>query len=48
LAFLSGIISSTAFRVDLAADVAAFFAVRTARETADFFFAFFAIVTSSI
>ena len=34
-----GIIFFTAFRVDLAADVAAFFTVRKARETADFFFA---------
>jgi hypothetical protein len=48
LALLPGIIFFTAFRVDLAADVAAFFAVRTARETVDFFFAFLAIVTSSI
>jgi hypothetical protein len=48
LAFFPGIIFFTAFRVDLGADVAAFFTVRTARETADFFFAFLAIVTSSI
>jgi hypothetical protein len=36
-----------AFRVDLAADEAAFFTVRAARETRDFFFAFLTIVTSS-
>jgi hypothetical protein len=48
LAVLPGIIFFATFRVDLAVDAAAFFTVRTTRETADFFFAFLAIVTSSI
>ncbi|WP_426532861.1 hypothetical protein [Bradyrhizobium sp. McL0615] len=47
MAFLPGITFFTAFRVDLVAAAAAFFTVRTARETADFFFAFFAIATSA-
>ena len=47
-AVLPGIIFFATFRVDLAVDAAAFFIVRTAFETADFFFAFLAIVTSSI
>jgi hypothetical protein len=48
LAVLPGIIFFATFRVDLAVEAAAFFNVRTAFETADFFFAFLAIVTSSI
>jgi hypothetical protein len=48
LAFFLGIIFFTAFRVDLAADEAAFFTVRAAREIPDFFLAFLAIITSSI
>ena len=48
LAVLPGIIFFATFRVDLAVDAAAFFTVRTTFETADFFFAFLAIVTSSI
>jgi hypothetical protein len=47
LAVVPGIILFMAFRVDLAVEAAAFFTVRTACETADFFFAFLAIVISS-
>ena len=47
-AVLPGIIFFATFRVDLVVDAAAFFTVRTTCETADLFFAFLAIVTSSI
>ena len=44
--FFRGIIFLAARFVVFAADVAAFFTVRTARETTDFFFALLAIVIS--
>ena len=46
LRFVPGIIFFTAFRVERAAELAAFSTVRTARDTADPFFAFLAMVTS--
>jgi hypothetical protein len=45
-AFFPGIIFLAARFVVFAADLAAFFTVRTARETTDFFFALLAIVIS--
>ena len=46
LPFFPGIIFLAARFVVFAADLAAFFTVRTARETTDFFFALLAIVIS--